>query len=380
MKHFRLLALASAFVMMGFAIQRSVYSNFAYHELGLTAGLVGWVEAWRELPGLLAALMALVAVWFTRAHLQVVTIFLIGFGLFLFSYATGFWTLVLFTVIQSIGFHLWIPVQEAMLIEHAKPEERGLWLGRLNSANAAAAVAGMALVYVLADRLTFRDFFQIGGVIAMAGTVVALQIRSATRAVTAEKFIFRWRYRSYYILSLLSGARRQVLVTFAFFALVAVHGAPVSTIAALTAVSSVLAIYTRAFFGRVIDRYGETRSLSAAYLAAAAVFLGYAFVPVAWVVYLLFIIDNTLLGMDIAITTHAAKLIDKNDLGPTLAMGLTTNHVTAVALPVTGGILWEALGPQATFGLGAACCLVAVVVALLLRTGERAGAPQEVAG
>lgn len=366
MKHFRSMAIASAMVMMGFAIQRSVYTNFAYHDLGLTAGLVGWVEAWRELPGLLAAFLALIAVFFTRARLQVVTIFLIGFGEFLFGFATGFWTLVVFTLVQSIGFHLWIPVQEAMVIELSKPEERGMWLGKLNSANAAAGVVGLAMVYFLSSSVSFQGFFHIGGAIAMGGAVVAAFISTRTQAVTAERFIFRWRYRSYYLLQLLSGARRQILITFAAFALVAVHGAPVATIALLTAISSVLAIYTRPLFGRVIDRYGETRSLSAAYMAAALVFLGYAFVPTAAVAYVLFVLDNTLLGMDIAITTHGAKLIDRQDLGPTLAMGLTANHVTAVTLPLTGGMLWEALGPQATFTLGAACCLVAVVAALTL--------------
>lgn len=375
MKQFRYMAISSAFVMAGFAIQRSVYSNFAYHELGLTAGLVGWVEAWRELPGLLAALLALVAVFFTRARLQAMTIFLIGFGQFLFGWTTGYWTLVLFTLVQSLGFHLWIPVQEAMMIEISRPEERGLLLGKLNSANAAASVVGMAIVFFLSDILSYRHYFMVGGVIGMLGVIAAMQIKSQTRAVSAEKFIFRWRYRSYYLLQLLSGARRQILVTFAGFALVAIHGAPVSTIAILTAISSILSIYTRPLFGRMIDRFGETVSLSGSYFAAAFVFLGYGFIPVTWVAFALFILDNTLLGMDIAITTHGAKLIDKEDLGPTLAMGLTANHVTAVALPVTGGMLWEALGPKATFGMGAALCLIAVVLTqVIVRPAAQAAA------
>lgn len=69
--------------------------------------------------------------------------------------------------------------------------------------------------------------------------------------------------------------------------------------AVLLAAHSFLAIWTRPMIGRLIDRLGEQRALSMNYGIVALVFVGYALVGNAWVVYGIFVLDNVLTGFDI---------------------------------------------------------------------------------
>ena len=47
-------------------------------------------------------------------------------------------------------------------------------------------------------------------------------------------------------------------------------------------------------------------------------------------------------------------------------MGLTMNHVAAVVVPVTGGILWKAFGHQVPFLGGAILAVLAMVLSVLV--------------
>jgi predicted MFS family arabinose efflux permease len=118
----------------------------------------------------------------------------------------------------------------------------------------------------------------------------------------------------------------------------------------------------------MIDRIGERRILTVSYSALIFVFLGYALIPHASVLYVLYCLDSLLYLSTIALTTYLSKIADPRDIVPSLSMGVTMNHLAAVAVPVAGGLIWSAVGYRATFLAGAAVVVASLVLARRIGT------------
>lgn len=369
--------LATGFLAnLGMAVHRGVFTNFAAGELGMGPGQFGLLEGVRELPGLLTIVLAAATARISEERLYALCVALIGGGVWLYATANSFGDLITATLVYSVGFHLWFVIQDAMVMKGAQVEERALRLGQVTSAAAAAALGGMGLVWLLGAHLSLRQFFVVGGVAALAGGVIALGLRRPAGPVARRAaFVFRWEYRSYYFLTLLSGARRHMVITFATFALVRLFGTPVQTMALLMAAHSLLAVWTRPFIGRIIDRLGEQKALAFNYAVITLVFIGYAFIRQPWVFFGLYIVDQVFWGFDIAISTHAGRIVPRAELGPSLAMGSTINHIFGVSVPMVGGLLWEAFGPLVPFLTGAAVTVIAMVYSLGLDRRQAAAGP-----
>ena len=64
----------------------------------------------------------------------------------------------------------------------------------------------------------------------------------------------------------------------------------------------------------------------------------------------------------IALTTYLHKIAPEEDLKPSLAMGITMNHIAAVAAPLVGGFAWHYFGYQVIFFCGAFFALISLIV------------------
>ena len=112
--------------------------------------------------------------------------------------------------------------------------------------------------------------------------------------------------------------------------------------------------------------------LIAYYTSIIFVFAGYALVPSAYLLYVLFISDSALFMLSLATTTYVNRIAPPSEHTPTLSMGVAMNHVAAVAMPLAGGFLWNYLGYQYAFGLGAVAAAVSIVAATFVPRHERA--------
>jgi len=357
----KMVAGASFLLTFAFAVYRSVVSNFVGQELGISYVEYGLIEGIREIPGLLTIVLVGLAYRIPEHKLYALSGVLVGSGIWMYATAHTFTDLVYATLVQSVGFHVWHVVQDSMVIKAVGTNDRAHRLGQLNSVGAAATLLGMGLVWFSSDWLSLRTYFVIFGIVGIAGGLFALLFPHAKAPVRPVRFVFDWRYRSYYTLALFSGARRHIVLTFATFALIRIYNTSVSTIAMLLAIISFLAIWTRPIIGRIIDRVGEQRALSMNYAVVALIFLGYAVFRNIYVAFALYILDNIMMGFDIAISTHAGRIIPREKLSSSLATGTTVNHIFGVAVPVTGGILWEWFGPVVPFLMGAVLVLFAMV-------------------
>jgi len=152
----------------------------------------------------------------------------------------------------------------------------------------------------------------------------------------------------------------------------------VQTIAILSLVNGVVSIAAVYQFGRLIDRFGERLILMVAYGALALIFVGYAAIPVLGVLFVLYVLDNLFFSADTGVTTYLGKIaVDPADIRPSLVTGMTVNHIAAVIIPITGGILWEAFGHWVPFVGGAILAVGSLALSSRIRVqvGEATATP-----
>ena len=183
---------------------------------------------------------------------------------------------------------------------------------------------------------------------------------SATK--NRRRLLWRREYRLYYGLTFLEGCRRQIFSTFAIFALVNHYRTPLNQIAGLMLVNAVATFFVAAPAGRLIDRIGERRSMTIYYFAIALAFLGYAVTNSVGPLKVLYVVDNILFSLGVSITTYLSRIVRAGELMPSLSMGQTMNHVAAVAIPITGGLLWTRFGYHAPFWAGVIAALMSLAL------------------
>lgn len=371
---FRFLMGATVSLEFGMGLQRGVFNNFVVEILGIQPGQLGLVQGIREIPGLLTAPLALVSGYFRENVWAGVCLGITALGLFCHVFASNFALLIVATLVLSVGFHLFYPVQQSIVMKNSLREERATHMGLLNSGGAAASLAAFFVVIGLA-KVTQRPNYGLVHAIAAAsalvgGLLVAARRLEGTVAPGKTAMNFDRRYMSYYVLSFLGGSRRHITMTFAGYLLVRTFGTPVSTMVLLSAISSLVAIFTRPLIGRAIDRWGEQRSLVFSYAIVSVLFASYAFVKAPLLLYAIYVLDQGLQGFDVAITTHLGKIARSEALSPAYAMGSTINHISGVSVPMIGGYLWDLAGAPVVFLSGAGIALASLIYSVTLERRE----------
>ena len=350
--------------VFAFQVWRVVFNNYLVERFGVSGFQRGALESVRETAGLgLIGVTALLG-RFSPPFQAALSAFIFAAGLATFIFVPSFAWLFPAILLMSIGNHLFLPLRQAMILASAAPGEKGRRLGWLGAVAALATLVASAAVFGGFRYAGFEGSFAASAVTAFAGGLVMLTLVTDRReAVGAPRWVVRRRYWLYYLLTLIGGARRQIFITFALFALVKLHGASVSTVALLSMGNNLLGVATSQRIGRLIDRLGERATLGASYFLTAAIFLGYAFVDWLPLLYALYCLDSVCFRAEMARSTYLDKIASPGEVAPSLTFGMTVNHILAVSMPLVGGHLWDHVGPEATFVGGAllvGCSLVAL--------------------
>ncbi|MDP6449336.1 MAG: MFS transporter [Lentisphaeria bacterium] len=369
-RDFRLLAVAVFGVGVFFGVLLTLFNNFIVDRFGIEPHHLGYLEALREVPGLLSVLMIAMILRRPMPIAAGVAIIIMGLGIMAFSVASTVVALALFSLFWSIGFHCWIPLEQAMALRYSPPGEKGRWLGRLRSVNSAAWLAAIGGCILAMRFVGYPGLFIAAGIVTAIGGGVLMFATREPAADMEKRLVFKRRYRLYYALNFLQGCRKQTFITFAIFALVKVHGMPVETTMILVLINQILVTLTGPLMGRLVDRFGERAMLSASYAGLVFVFLGYAIVEHRPSLYVLYCIDNLIFFGGIALTTYLHKIAPQEELKPTLSMGVTMNHVAAVAAPLIGGLAWYHFGYKIIFFSGSILAFISVIVCQWVRTDK----------
>jgi predicted MFS family arabinose efflux permease len=377
---FRVLALSNFLLYFGFEIWQDTFNNFAVEMLGVSATQIGLLQSLREIPGLMGFVMAFLVLWLSEMRVMGLSVLLLGVGLVVAGQAHGLGVLIAGTMVTSTGFHFFYPSSASLVLMGTDSQEGPKMLGRLRGVSAAAAVLATLAVYVLVKGLHvgpvdipawgYRKLLVVTGILVTAGGLLAL--RNGRRHETQRqkrKIVLRREYWLYYLLTFLMGSRRHIFTTFAIFLLVQVHQIDVRVTATLFLANNLVNTYTGAQFGRLVARFGERKVLTWNFIGLIAVFLGYAFIPYLPVLYVLFVLDNVFFGFSLAVDSYFQKIAQSpEEITGSVSIAQTINHISALVVPILGGILWERVSPAATFLAGVVIVVVALGVVQLIRT------------
>ena len=361
-KNFALLAVAVFSVGYFFATQITLTNNFLVDRFGIEAHQLGYVEALRETPGFLNVFFIALMVHLAPSLVAVVALVLMGLGMSSYAAVNSVPAIALLSIMWSIGFHCWMPLQQAMALRFSPAGNKGKWLGQLNSVSSAAWPIAIGFSLLTFSLFSYEGLFVIAGIITIIGSLPLLLASRQKPAVREKGFILKRRYGLYYLLNFLEGCRKQMFVTFAMFALIKIHGMPVNTTMILVLINQLLLTFVGPLMGRLVDRYGERTMLGVNYLGLIFIFVGYALVQHRPTLYVLYCLDSLIFFGGIALTTYLHKIAPEQDLKPTISMGVTINHIAAVVAPLVGGLAWDYFGYQVIFFSGAVLAVVSLLV------------------
>jgi predicted MFS family arabinose efflux permease len=364
------LVVSNFLLYFGFRIWQAMFNNFAVEELGVGPASVGWIQALRELPGLMGFLLGFLALFLSEVRIMALSVILLGAGTFLTGQTNSIPFLLVSTLVMSFGFHFFYPSNNAVVLMAVERRHAPKTLGQLNSLGAVAAVAATAVVYLLAGRWGYRALFMVVGGLVVVGGLSLLPLGGGKQGLPPRRrVVLRRQYWLYYTLSFLMGSRRHIFTTFAIFLLVREYGISVQTTATLFLVNSLVNTYAMQLVGRLVGRLGERVMLSVAFGTLFFVFLGYAYVESLPLLFGLFVVDNVMFGFNLALPTYFQKIaVTAEEITSNLSVEQTINHIAAIVVPVAGGAVWELFGSQAPFLAGAGVVLVSLLLTQFIRT------------
>ncbi len=364
-----LLVLMAVAASLAFSVWQALLNNFAIEQAAFTGREIGILQSLREIPGFLAFTAVFVLLLLKEQAFALLSVALLGIGVAMTGFLPSEYGLYFTTVLMSLGFHYFYTLQQSLTLQWIDTVHAPLVMGRLSAASSVAALVAFGCVWLGMEYLdvSYRWlYFAAGGVTVLLTLIAWMAFPGFPSKVPQRKhLLMRKRYWLYYALTFMSGARRQIFMVFAGFLMVEKFGYSAANIALLFLFNHLINVVVAPKIGRFIMRFGERRALRLEYAGLIIIFTSYALVKVAWIAALLYVLDHMLFAMAIAIRSYFQKIADPADIASTAAVAFTINHIAAVVIPVTFGIIWL-YSPPIVFLAGAGMALVSLLLAGLI--------------
>jgi hypothetical protein len=370
----RFLTVLTAASMIGIQGYTILFNNFAVEVVHLEGRHVGIIQSIREVPGFLALLAVYVMLVVREHRLSAFSIAILGIGVALTGMLPTYGGIMATTLLMSFGFHYYETTNQSLTLQYFATHVSPLVIGKLRSIAAASSIVTALLIWVMGYFLSFKGMFlAIGSLVFLAGCWGLLQ-DPTHKSIPPQrlKMVVRKRYWLYYLLTFLSGARRQIFTVFSIFLLVKAFHFSVQEVTLLFLVNNAINWFLNPLIGRAIIAFGERTLCSVEYAVISIVFLTYAFTSSAWLAAGMYILDSILFNFSIAIRTYFHKIADPGDIAPSTAVGVTINHMAAVFLPAIGGFLWM-IDYRIPFFIGTGLSVVSLFFAQFIRLPKKSG-------
>jgi len=370
----KFLAIMTAASMVGLQGYSILFNNYAVEVIKLDGNGVGMIQSVREVPGFLALLAVFLIMIIKEHRLAALSIVLLGLGTGITGLLPSYGGLIFTTLVMSFGFHYYETTNQSLTLQYFSKDTTPIVMGRLRSLAAASSIASGILIWILIKFLDYRDtFIVIGILVAMAGIWGLLQDPTHKNLPPQrQKMILKKKYLLYYILTFLSGARRQIFMVFSIFLLVKYFHFSVQEMTILFIVNNTIAWVLNPLIGKAIVKFGERWISSIEYIGVIIIFIVYAYTSSKAIAAGMYIIDNILFNFSVAIRTYFQKIADPKDISSSMAVGFTINHIAAVFLPALGGYLWM-INYRIPFIAGAGIGVLSLVAAQFMRSSHIAG-------
>ncbi len=362
-------------------IFETVFNNFLNDSFVIGADTRGYLEFPRELPGFLTVLFAGMLCFVSETLVAAFSAFAIGFGILgIVIWGQSWPVMIIFLIIWSAGTHVMMPIRSSITMELSGSKGKGRRLGQVAGASIAAALLGCLFVWFLKPSLSgnYHIALLVAAGAAILSGIVFLFMRMPGAHLKRPRFVWRREYRLYYILAFLFGARKQIFITFGPWVLIRVFEQPAHIFAKLWIASSLIGLWLQPMLGRFIDHFGEKRILMVDSVLVATVCAGYGCAHLIgnqalalWVLYVCYVTDHLLFGVNMARTTYLSKIaIKPEDVSPTLSMGVTINHIVSMSVPALGGLMWVYWGHHTVFIAAAGIAVIMFVFSSRVRTQQ----------
>ncbi|MBT3605024.1 MAG: hypothetical protein HN521_18340, partial [Candidatus Latescibacteria bacterium] len=158
-KDFRLLALAVASQGIFFGVQLTLFNNFIVERLNIEVHQLGYVEALREVPGFMNAFFVALMVRFAPPIVAAISLAIMGVGIMAYSQVDSVTMLAVYSLVWSIGFHCWVPMEQSMSLVFSPEGKKGKWLGQLRSINSISWLGSILVCKLSYDFVGYSGLF-----------------------------------------------------------------------------------------------------------------------------------------------------------------------------------------------------------------------------
>ncbi len=385
-----LIAVASVGIATGFS--ESLFNNYfrdVYNVDGLGRGII---ELPRELPGIIVFFLISAAAFMGDISFAIIAQGLAAFGLAALGFLTpSFSVMLIFLFISSLGSHIYMPLRDSIGMSLSEPNMLGKRMGQVAGVQSAFLMISGALVFVLFRFGIFsltsqtKWTFVVAAAFYAAALLLFVKLKKDVGQLRRKrekiKFIFRKEYKYYYLIAIIFGVQKQVMLVFGPWVLIETLRQQEYTIVLLGIIAALLGMFFMPLLGRWIDRFGVKKLLYADAFSFIFVYLCYGLLSQLFnsgtvakaglpliLTCALFVTDRLSSQMGIIRTIYLRSIaVDPADVTPTISLAMLMDHVVSITVGVLGGVIWITIGSQFIFYIVAALSLVNLAVAVVVK-------------
>ncbi|MGF1697714.1 MFS transporter [Vibrio lamellibrachiae] len=361
------LLIISIIVPIAFSSWMALLNNFVIEKANFDGSDIGLLQSVREIPGFLAFTVVFVLLFIREQRFMLISLAMLTLGTAITGLFPSVIGLLMTTLLMSTGFHYFETLKQSLSLQWLSKEEAPEMLGKLISVGALASLLTYGAIWVMFE-LFALEFVWVYSITGGIGFLLVLWITFAfpefkTDTPQNKKLVLRKRYWLYYALTFMSGARRQIFTVFAGFLMVEKFGYSVADITLLFLINYLFNFLFAKKIGRFIGVVGERKALIFEYVGLFFVFVGYGLVQSAEWAAALYVVDHLFFALALAIKTYFQKIADPSDMASTAGVAFTINHIAAVIIPVTFGLIWL-VSPSTVFYIGAGMAGISLLLSL----------------
>lgn len=361
-----LLYMMSIAMTLAFATWMVLLNNFVVERAEFSGREIGILQSIREIPGFLAFTTIFVLLLIREQKFAYFSLIMLGIGVLLTGFFPSEIGLYCTTLLMSAGFHYFETVKQSLSLQWLSVSETPEVLGKLIALTSLTSLLTYLFIWFSQEYLSlgFEIIYLISGVVCLLFTVFMWFGAPLFEGKVNQKknLVLKRSYWLYYALTFMSGARRQIFVVFAAFLMVEKFKYSVSDIAILFIINHTFNWIFASKIGRLVGKVGERSALTFEYCGLFLIFFAYAYVDSAIMAGALYVLDHLFFSLAIAIKTYFQKIADPSDIASTAGVAFTINHIAAVFIPVSFGLVWL-FSPKLVFLMGAMMSLISLILA-----------------
>ena len=377
-----------AFAALAKGMSMGILSNYFKDAYNITAFQRGIIEFPRETPGMIGVIIIALLVSMNDIRVSMFAQILSIVGIIVLGVFTPqFSVMLIFLFVNSLGAHIFMPLSDGIGISLVDQNKLGMRMGQFKGTSIAFLMLSSTIVFICFKFNIFSFVTAIKWPFILAGIfsliVLGLLIlldRTMHHPVIHHKktkFVFRKEYKFYYILVILYGVQKQIMLVYGPWVLISILGKKADTLALLSIVGAFIGIFFIPALGRWLDRFGVKKLLYADGISFVGVYLLFGLLTtgyvtgklsiVGWPVllgYFMVILDKISTQMTFIRTVYLKNIVvDSSEIIPTLSLGMSMDHFVSITCAVLSGIVWSLWGPQYIFYFAAFISLGNVYVA-----------------